>query len=972
MNHYYRVVFNQTLGVMQAVPELSRMRGKAGKSPVSHTERFLKRSTAIAALALGLAPGLATANTLGNGGNGAPFASLGAHGPQQHWQGGDGTWNDTNLSWRNDGAGTPVVWSGHEAVFKDTGSHMGATISVEGTQSFEGLQFVDNGYRLQGTGSLETVTGGSEIRMLADQAHIATQITGAGGITKTQEGTVALSGANTYAGGTRLEGGVLSVASDANLGHADGPLTFNGGTLRITDSNFGETGRAVTLGEKGGGFDMEFNSLDEETVTFSGNLGGAGDLTKLGRGNLRLTGDNAYGNTIVREGELIGNSRSISGNILIADDDTAAVTFVEEHDARFAGNITGAPSPYASLIKEGAGLLTLTGTSTLNWYIHEGGLITSADRFRGYAATGADGSITFNEAGDATLISALQGEGLVHKTGEGTLRLPGDSGGFAGHTTVHEGTLSVGGADGAGRLGGTLTVADGGALSGTGQVGTTTIQSGGTVAPGNSIGILTVTGDLTFEPGSRYDVEVSPDGPDSDLIRVAGTASLQGGSVIHVGANGLYAPDSSYRVLSADTALTGAFDQVTSNLAFLTPSLAYDYENHTIDLRLQLNGSSFESLAHTPNQRATAYGLSSLPSGNALYQRILNLPEGAPAGVFDSLSGEVHASLMSAVQAGSNTIRSRPLSHMRKNLAAGLLPGAPLAQANTSTLPASSLPQSAARPLWAEVAGNWQTLTSDGNAASLKQSTGGVFVGGDYHVGAGWRIGAALGFTDAKLRIDDRDSKADITTYSAALYAGKTYALDTGGLNLMLGGAYSRHDIDSRRHATVADWRHTLKADYRAHTSQVFGELGYALPVGQATIEPFAGLAWINTRARGFEESGGPTALSASSQSYDTTAGTLGLRASTGFELGQTQGRLHASVAWRHAFGNLAPRRTLAFEGSQQFAVAGAPIARNAALVELAADVSLSANATAGLSYGAQLGGGNREHAAKVNVQWRF
>jgi len=188
----------------------------------------------------------------------------------------------------------------------------------------------------------------------------------------------------------------------------------------------------------------------------------------------------------------------------------------------------------------------------------------------------------------------------------------------------------------------------------------------------------------------------------------------------------------------------------------------------------------------------------------------------------------------------------------------------------------------------------------------------------------------------------------------------------------MLGGAYSRHDIDSRRHASMADWNHTLKADYRAHTSQLFGELGYALALGQATIEPFAGLAWTDVRVRGFEESGGPTALSASGQSHDTTTSILGLRASTGFELGQTQGRIHASVAWRHAFGSLAPRRTLAFEGSQSFTVAGAPIARNAALLELAADIAISPNATAGVSYGAQLGGGNREHAAKVNVQWRF
>src|SRR5690606_23143726 len=139
----------------------------------------------------------------------------------------------------------------------------------------------------------------------------------------------------------------------------------------------------------------------------------------------------------------------------------------------------------------------------------------------------------------------------------------------------------------------------------------------------------------------------------------------------------------------------------------------------------------------------------------------------------------------------------------------------------------------------------------------------------------------------------------------------KAFAVGQGKLNLLVGGAYSWHSVESRRHASVADWNHTLKAKYHAHTSQVFGELGYALPVGQATVEPFAGLAWTDVRTRGFSESGGATALSASTQSTDMTTSTLGLRASTGFTLRQGQGRVHGSVAWRHAFGGVTPLRTL-------------------------------------------------------------
>lgn len=890
----------------------------------------------------------------------------------QHWKGGTGTWSNTEPAWLNDGTPPLTTWAGGHGVFRDSSTETGGQININGVQGFQGLRFVDTGYWLQGAGALETSPGGSGIAVEAHETRIHTQITGVGSLSKTHDGTLLLTANNSYSGGTRLLGGVLSVSSDANLGDAGGGLEFDGGTLLITGSAFDRSARTITLGANGGGFDMAFNSDSDQTVTLVGNISGPGNLVKLGRGNLKLAGDNAYGDTIVREGELIGDSRSLSGNIHIADEDTAAITFVQTSDGTFSGNISGAPSAMVSASKEGAGTLTLAGVSTVNWLVEEGGLTTSASRFMGYATTGPDGVVTFHETADATLIGGVAGVGRINKTGGGALVLPGDNGAFIGHTTVSEGVLSVGGPEGTGRLGGTLAVQNGGTLTGSGQVGSSTVEAGGLMAPGNNFGTLHIAGDLTFEPGSTLEIEVNPDGSGSDQITVSGTANLQGGSVVHVGANGSYSPDTVHRILSADTALSGAFENVSSNLAFLTPSLAYDYDARTVDLHLQRNDSSFDSFAYTPNQRATASGLASLASDSALYQRVLNLGADEPAKVFDSLSGEVHASVVSALQASSHTVRTLPVSHLRTNLAAGLMPGAPLAQAGSGALPAGSMPRSAALPMWAEVVGSWRTMNDDGNAARLKQSTGGLFVGGDTYVGAGWRAGGALGYTDSKLRVNDRDSKADIQTYSAALYAGKAFELENGSLNLLLGGAYSRHSIDSRRHAAIADWNHTLKAHYHAHTTQLFGELGYAFDAGQITLEPFAGLAWADVRARGFNETGGPTALSARSQSQSNTTSTLGLRAGTAFQAGNTQGRVNATVAWRHAFGRLAAQRTLAFDTSQPFTVAGAPLARDAALLELSAEVAIAANATLGASYGAQLGGGMKEHVGRVDVRWRF
>ena len=68
-----------------------------------------------------------------------------------------------------------------------------------------------------------------------------------------------------------------------------------------------------------------------------------------------------------------------------------------------------------------------------------------------------------------------------------------------------------------------------------------------------------------------------PAGAGADLVRVSGNATLNGGAVAHVGAQGDYALNASYTIMEVRGTLSGRFDAVSSDFAFLTPSLAYDY-----------------------------------------------------------------------------------------------------------------------------------------------------------------------------------------------------------------------------------------------------------------------------------------------------------------------------------------------------------------------------------------------------------
>ncbi|WP_256943212.1 autotransporter outer membrane beta-barrel domain-containing protein [Achromobacter xylosoxidans] len=279
-----------------------------------------------------------------------------------------------------------------------------------------------------------------------------------------------------------------------------------------------------------------------------------------------------------------------------------------------------------------------------------------------------------------------------------------------------------------------------------------------------------------------------------------------------------------------------------------------------------------------------------------------------------------------------------------------------------------------ARPGWLVAVDNWQTLEGGANTARIKQRTTGVYGGGEFEAGAGWRLGGALGATRSRVRIDAADARLDVYSYTAGAYGKKSFHAGPGKLNLLAAASYTWHDIDTRRHFEMPGIaRQTLTADFSAYTAQAFSELSYELALSEsATLEPFAGMAVRNVRTRSFSESGGSTALSADAGRIRQTTTTLGLRGQTGFALGPTFGKLHATLGWRRAFGDVQPETTLVLDGGSVLTVAGAPIARSAALAGLGLEVAVSRSAVIGLAYGGQYGGGNREHTGSLSLRWAF
>ena len=116
--------------------------------------------------------------------------------------------------------------------------------------------------------------------------------------------------------------------------------------------------------------------------------------------------------------------------------------------------------------------------------------------------------------------------------------------------------------------------------------------------------------------------------------------------------------------------LSGRFDAVSSDFAFLTPSLAYDYGAGRVSLSLARNDTRMAWTGATRNQRAAAAAIDSIGmgSGNRLYDAVVRLPDDPAllhAG-FDQLSGELHASAKTLLLQDSRYLRDAMSDRLRE------------------------------------------------------------------------------------------------------------------------------------------------------------------------------------------------------------------------------------------------------------------------------------------------------------------
>ena len=884
--------------------------------------------------------------------------------------GGNGTWSTVSPNW-TDAVGSITGAMSPQPGLAVFGGAPG-TVTVDGTGgqvTAEGLQFLTDGYHMTGDSVALTWSSGTPVIRVGDGSasaagYVATidnVLTGTQGLAKNDAGTLVLNGANTYTGETTVNGGTLSVGDDGNLGAAANGVTLNGGALRVTGTAYGATTRALTL-DSGGAVDIADTA---NAFAWNGAIAGNGALEKRGAGTLALDHANAYtGGTLVTQGTLrLGDSGAIgSGALALADGTTldlaadglalsnavsvagASTVNVNASDAATLSGVVADGTSVGGLTKNGAGELSLTGNNTYS------GTTTIAAGTLHIGDGGTTGSVTGNivdhgalildRSDDVTYTGVLSGEGSFRKLGGSALHLTGDSSAFTGTTEVAAGTLQLDG-----KLGGDLSMASGTVLSGTGTGGNVVLQSGAEVSPGGqgTAGTLAFTGDLTMAAGTRYTVDVNDAGK-GDRLDVAGHASLQGGSVVSLGTGGNWNTSTTYTILSATNGVTGSFGSVSTDLAFLTPSLAYTA--NAVNLTLARNDVAFPDVAVTRNERATAGAVEALGTGTAAYDTILHLDAADARAAFDSLSGEIHASVRTAIADDQRYQREAINNHLLDTDAAGESEGA---------------------SAWASGWGHWGNHDGDGNAARMSANGGGLLIGADTVVAQSTRVGFALGSGQISASTPARDASADVRTHTAGLYAGGR----EGAFQWQAGALYGQQKIRTHRGVAVGDVAARVGSDDDGHAAQGYVEGAYVFDGSRGSWAPFVNVAYQQLRTPTIHEYGSFGALDIDSDRSSQTFGTLGLRGE--IKLGDAGTALFGSVGWRHAWGDVDSASRMRFaDGGTAFDIQGVPIAEDAGTISAGLRFRPSSAVTIDATYSGQFASDAKDQAARLSLNWAF
>jgi autotransporter-associated beta strand protein len=323
--------------------------------------------------------------------------------------------------------GGQLMLAGAGAISTNSAVQIAAGASVHLTGYFASNNINRTIGGLTGAGILYGDGGTVTVNKTSGSDTFSGDIQGGQGLIKSGAGTLALSGANSYAGGTLVSGGALQIGDGSTTGSVVGNITNNASLI--------------------------YNRSD--AITNSSVISGSGALTKNNTNTLVLAGANTYsGTTTVNAGSLTVTSAnglgSTAGGTIVA---SGARVLLATNTGNFTVGNEALTISGPGVVSGGA-LRNITGSNTWQGKITlaadagigaANGTSLTLDVASGNAIEANNFTFTSENAGTITIADAISlGTGGLTKIGSGNTILSA-SNNYSGTTFLNLGTLTLSG-----------------------------------------------------------------------------------------------------------------------------------------------------------------------------------------------------------------------------------------------------------------------------------------------------------------------------------------------------------------------------------------------------------------------------------------------------------------------------------------------------------------------------------------------
>ena len=843
-------------------------------------------------------------------------------------------------------------------------------------------------------------------------------ISGSGGFgvtSGTGTGSVTLTGANTYQGGTYIANATLDLAPGGSLG--SGPVSNFEGTLNFLNST-----NAGNLTINSQGVSTPFSS-PYAYVNFYGNASAAGaTINNSSNGYVYFYNTSTAANAWIYSGYdsyVYFVNGSTAGNAWIDSDNDDGLYFQNNSNAGSAvinnqSNGTLGASQIDFLNASSAQDATITNGTGAYIYFQGDSATTIATAgnanitntgsiyFRAYS-TGGAATITTNSGG-ALFFNGSSDGGTADMTVNGTGYLdisaaasPLTIGSLAGSgfvslgsndlaegannlDTLFSGVLADGGQSGG--TGGSLTKIGSGALTLSGDNtytgGTTVLQGNLVAASANALGtgnvfvnngFLQLGGPLTLHIGGNLSVTsglimgIGPSSNQWDAINVTGAVSLVGTpefSLVPYGGFQFH-DDESVTIVTASS-VNGTFGSTNNSVNDGSFTLVYNPADIVLDITS--TAPSFESLGTTGNQKTIGGVLDNLATNGgspALITYLDTVTNSALPGAYEQLSP---ANLTPLYQMGFATAQAE----------AGLIGGRVSQLFGEIGLNSNDTSWNGQGPMFAAdmPAAQEASISKD-----LQPQRWGGFVNGLGNFGTVTGDGNGPGYQystgGTAAGLDYRFSK-DLVGGLLLGYSSSGTSQSTGTVNSTGGqaGLYAGWKQQSLHiEALVAGGINSYTTQRQALGGTASGstqgtqfsgglDLGYDLKAGDMKIQPFASGQYTNVSLNAFTETGSLAPLGYGAQSEGYLSSDLGATASRKWDLGGGAALSPmVSAAWEHVYQGNLDSLSANFGSGPDFTVNGPSTGTDAAVLGAGVNALLGKGLSAFVQYQGKLGQAN-------------